>query len=112
MGIYRASIIEHPLDETLESAERRILAALRPMYDTQRQTTLGAVEGALAAPQHTNWIALASELHTLAGTAAHFGETELGDIARTAENTIRLDEPRNQQLIALREVRQAIALAS
>lgn len=108
MGVYRANIIEHPLHESFESIERRVLATLRPAYETQRQTTLGSVIVALAEHGRANLITLADQLHSLAGTAAHFQEHNLGELARTAENTIRTDAREEQQLIALRHVRDEI----
>ena len=105
------SIIEHPLDETLESIEQRILESLRPMFDAQRDATRAAIDEALAGRETTNWIDLASDLHALAGTAAHFGQEGLGDCARKAEGAIRHAEPRNRRLDALRDVREAIERA-
>ena len=54
MGTQPARLIEHPYDDSLESIERDVLASLRPLYNSQRETTLEAVRSALDNPDLTD----------------------------------------------------------
>ena len=112
MGTSLANGFESPGNESLDSIERRVLATLRPMYDTQRLTTLNAISAALKAPARINPCDLAAELHALAGTAAHFEQVDLGNLARQAENMIRTHARQDMQLIALRHVRDELERTS
>lgn len=52
-----------------------VIASLRASLDNQ--------------PETTDWEALAEELHRLAGVAAQFGESELGEMSRALEQSIK-----------------------
>ncbi len=108
MGTLPARLIEHPYDESLESIERDVLASLRPLYTSQRETTLEAVQAAVDNPSLTDWPAIARELHALAGTAAHFGEDALGELARNAEALIRRNSENDRLEAALLLVKDEI----
>ncbi|MDR7102032.1 Hpt domain-containing protein [Croceicoccus sp. BE223] len=51
----------------------------------------------------TEWDALAMQLHKLAGTAGYFGETRLGEWARTFEDRLRPVEDGQDRLGLVRD---------
>ncbi len=84
-----------PLQERYLGRKRQLLASLRQALDGR--------------PALVDWDTITSELHRLAGVAAHFGERELGDTARRLEHRLRLASEASQQQDELRRAWPLIA---
>ena len=73
------------------NARPTISASLRKRYQVRKSETLEALEQLIADPDHSRDAVqnVADLLHKLAGTAAMFGEADLGELARELELGIR-----------------------
>jgi len=85
--------------------------ALFQRYRDQRDGVLASIARSVEAEDLANWSTIAAELHKIAGTAAHFGQAELGAISRRLEHLLvnaTRDEERAAALCAvLPELRAA-----
>ena len=79
------------------------IAALEEEFLARRTAMLGRLEAALDSTSGTNWDDLARDLHNIAGTASHFGDSDFGELARSLEHRIRFSRTHLECVEALRE---------
>lgn len=90
-------------DCELDAIARRTLLSLEAEYRLQREGAISAMEQAMAHAEETDWDEITRELHSLAGTAAHFGQAQLGELSRRLEHVIRHCDSDAARLDALRD---------
>ncbi|WP_074428325.1 PAS domain-containing hybrid sensor histidine kinase/response regulator [Tsuneonella dongtanensis] len=79
------------------------LEDLAERYGSQRDGVLAQIERCVNGTGPADWQSIAAELHKIAGTAAHFGQADLGTISRRLEHAIVSAERDEERVKAMRD---------
>ena len=85
------------VDAVIEEAD-----PLAVRYRERKGKLLSELAEVAAGQGEAQWDVLAMQLHKLAGTAGYFGESRLGELARSLEDQLRSAEDANARLALLR----------